>query len=203
MPRTSRPAHDVSHLRPRSRRRDTVPAKDGRRAGDLLNRDFTAAEPNRVWVTDFTYARTWAGFVYVAFIVDVFAQRIVARHASTSEVTDLVTTPLRMALWQRDRECRPAIPGHRHRRRRLRQGPHETINGLYKTECIRTRVFHDGPYKAIADVEYGRQHVKDPWHHTQSSPRSYTWRHTPDQVASIACDLTEHVGDQAVPVYAW
>ena len=68
---------------PRQGPRTTIPAKDGHRAGDLLNRDFTAPAPNRVWVTDFTYCRTWAGFVYVAFIVDVFAQRIVAWHAAS------------------------------------------------------------------------------------------------------------------------
>ncbi len=58
--------------------RTTIPNKDGVRAGDLLNRDFSAPAPNRVWVTDFTYVRTWAGFCYVAFIVDVYAQKIVA-----------------------------------------------------------------------------------------------------------------------------
>ncbi len=83
--------------------RTTTPAKDGKRAGDLLNRDFTAAAPNQVWVTDFTYCRSWAGFCYVAFIVDVFAQKIVAWHAATTKTTELVMTPLRMALWQRDR----------------------------------------------------------------------------------------------------
>ncbi|MBO0594669.1 hypothetical protein I2485_01985 [Nesterenkonia sp. E16_7] len=46
--------------------RTTIPAKDGVRAGDLLNRDFTADAPNRVWVADFTYVRTWAGWSYVA-----------------------------------------------------------------------------------------------------------------------------------------
>ncbi|KUG60015.1 transposase, partial [Serinicoccus chungangensis] len=91
--------------------RTTIPAKDGIRAGDLLNRDFTASAPNLVWVTDFTYARTWAGFVYVAFIVDVFSQRIVAWHASGSKATDLVMVPLRMALWQRDRDGHPTVPG--------------------------------------------------------------------------------------------
>ena len=88
--------------------RTTIPAKDGKRAADLLNRDFTAPAPNQVWVADFTYVRTWAGFVYVAFIVDVFAQRIVAWHASTSKVTELVMTPLRMALWQAGRGCQMA-----------------------------------------------------------------------------------------------
>jgi len=91
--------------------RTTIPAKDGTRAGDLLDRDFTADEPNLVWVTDITYVKTWAGFVYVAFILDVFAQRIVAWHASTSKATDLVMIPLRMAMWQRGREGHPTIPG--------------------------------------------------------------------------------------------
>ena len=91
--------------------RTTIPAKDALRAADLLDRDFTADAANRVWVTDFTYVRTWAGFVYVAFILDCFAQRIVAWHASTSKQTDLVMTPLRMALWQRDREGHPTIAG--------------------------------------------------------------------------------------------
>ena len=90
--------------------RTTIPGKGGNRAGDLLNRDFTAPAPNRAWVTDFTYCRTWAGFVYVAFIVDVFSQRILAWHASTTKETDLVMTPLRMALWQRDRDGHP-VPG--------------------------------------------------------------------------------------------
>jgi putative transposase len=91
--------------------RTTIPANDGNRAGDLLDRDFTATAPNRTWVTDFTYVRTWAGFVYVAFILDVYAQRIVAWHAATTKQTDLVMIPLRMALWQRDREGNPTTPG--------------------------------------------------------------------------------------------
>jgi putative transposase len=163
--------------------RTTIPAKDGIRADDLLDRNFTAEAPNRVWVTDFTYVKTWAGFVYVAFILDCFAQRIVAWHASTNKQTDLVMTPLRMALWQRDREGHPASAGQliHHsdagsQYTSIRLTNHlelegirpsigsvgdaydnalmETINGLYKAECIRTTVFHDAPYKTIADVEY-------------------------------------------------
>jgi len=91
--------------------RTTIPAKDGVRAGDLLNRNFHATAPNQVWVTDFTYCRTWVGFVYVAFIVDVFAQMIVAWHASTSKQTELVMVPLRMAQWERHREGHPTIGG--------------------------------------------------------------------------------------------
>ncbi|THJ65654.1 hypothetical protein E8P82_11840 [Arthrobacter echini] len=88
--------------------RTTVAGKDGVRAGALLNRDFTAVAPNTVWVTDFTYVRTWSGFVYVAFIVDVFAQRIVAWHAQNTKHTSLVMTPLRMAL-----RCQVAAPAGR------------------------------------------------------------------------------------------
>ena len=91
--------------------RTTVPGKDGVRAGDLLNRDFTAPAPNRVWVADFTYVRTWAGFSYVAFILDVFAHKIVAWHAATTKQTELVMTPLRMALWQAGRDGHPVKPG--------------------------------------------------------------------------------------------
>jgi transposase InsO family protein len=104
--------------------RTTIPAKDGRRAGDLLDRDFSAPAPNRVWVADSSYVRTWLGFVYVALIVDVFAQRIIAWHAATSKVTDLVMIPLRMALWQRTYEGHPAELGQLIGRRRYRYSAH-------------------------------------------------------------------------------
>jgi transposase InsO family protein len=90
--------------------RTTIQAKDGIRAGDLLNRDFTAPWPDHTWVADFTYVRTWAGWVYVAFLLDVFSQRIVAWHAQTSKHVDLVMIPLRIALWQRHREGHPVQP---------------------------------------------------------------------------------------------
>lgn len=83
--------------------RTTIPgAKNAERAPDLLDRDFTAQAPNRKWVTDFTYCRTWAGFVYVAFVIDCFSRAIVGWHASTVKDTAMVTTALKMALWRRD-----------------------------------------------------------------------------------------------------
>ena len=91
--------------------RTTIPRKGDPRAADLLRRDFTAPAPNRVWVADFTVVRAWAGLVYIAFILDCFSQRIVAWHAMTSKVTDLVLVPLRMALWDRDRHGTPVTPG--------------------------------------------------------------------------------------------
>lgn len=92
--------------------RTTNPDPDGKRISDLPNRDFIAETPNRVWATDFTDVCIWAGFVFVAFIVDGFAQRIVGGHASTSKKVDRVITPLRIALWQREREGHPVSPGH-------------------------------------------------------------------------------------------
>ena len=86
--------------------RTTIPAKDGHRAGDLLDRNFTAPAPNQRWVADFTYCRTWAGFVYVAFVVDIYPQRIVGWQAASTKVTDLVLTPLRIALWALARGAR-------------------------------------------------------------------------------------------------
>lgn len=91
--------------------RTTIPAKDGKRAGDLLDRDFTAEAPNRTWVMDFTSVRTWVGFVYVAFILDCFAQKIVAWNVAPTKTVELVDVPLRMALWQRDREGHPVVRG--------------------------------------------------------------------------------------------
>nr|WP_116419014.1 IS3 family transposase [Subtercola boreus] len=175
--------------------RTTIPAKDGIRAGDLLNRDFTAPRPDHTWVMDFTYCRTWAGWVYVAFIVDVYSQRIVAWHAQTSKHVELVMIPLRMALWERGRQGHPIQP--QQLRAHSDAGSQyvslaytdklaldgiapsigsvgdaydnalmETINGLYKAECIRTTVFHDGPYRTIADVEFATAGWVD-WYNTR------------------------------------
>jgi transposase InsO family protein len=174
--------------------RTTVSRRDTPRAGDLVNRNFTAGAPNRTWVADFTYARTWAGFVYVAFILDVYAQRIVAWHAATDKRTELVLTPLRIALWQRDRDGHPVQPGQliHHadagsQYTSLRFTEHlalegiapsvgtvgdaydnalmESIIGLFKTECIATTVFHPGPYKTLADVEYATAGWVDWYNH--------------------------------------
>lgn len=117
LPATSRGAVDramralgLSGIRRDKCIRTTIPAKDGVRAGDLLNRDFTAPRPDHTWVMDFTYCRTWAGWVYVAFIVDVYSQRIVAWHAQTTKHVDLVMIPLRIGLWERGRQGHPIAP---------------------------------------------------------------------------------------------
>ena len=163
--------------------RTTTPAKDGTRAQDLLDRDFTAATPNRVWVTDFTYVRSWAGFCYVAFIVDVFAQLIVAWHASNVEdhragddtVADGVVAarprrppgpsrgadpslrrrqPIHLDPIHRasDAGRHPAL--HRQRGRCVRQRLDGNDQRLVQDRMHPHAVFHDGPYKTLADVEY-------------------------------------------------
>ncbi|MFJ5851319.1 IS3 family transposase [Streptomyces sp. NPDC092903] len=77
------------------------------RAQDLLDRKFVAPAPNRCWVADFTYVKTWSAVVYVAFVVDTFSRRIVGWSAATSKETGLVLDALDMALWQRDRDEHP------------------------------------------------------------------------------------------------
>ncbi|WP_416351987.1 DDE-type integrase/transposase/recombinase [Subtercola sp. RTI3] len=94
--------------------RTTIPAKNGKRAGDLLNREFFAPYPNHSWVTDFTYVPTWAGFVYVAFAIDLYSRAIVGWQASTIKDTPFVEACLRMALWRRDHTSRPVNRGMIH-----------------------------------------------------------------------------------------
>ncbi|WP_019484247.1 DDE-type integrase/transposase/recombinase [Arthrobacter sp. TB 23] len=91
--------------------RTTVPGKDGRRAGDLLNRDFIALTPNQVWVTDFTYVPVYTGFVYVALVIDLYSRAIVGWETSTVKHTTFVEHCLRMALWRRQHTGRPAAAG--------------------------------------------------------------------------------------------
>lgn len=71
------------------------------RPADLLDRDFTAAAPNRKWVADFTYVRTRAGFVYAAFIIDCYARRIVGWNVASRMTVDLVLSALEQAIWTR------------------------------------------------------------------------------------------------------
>lgn len=163
--------------------RTTIPDRNAARAPDLLDRDFTALAPNRRWVADFTYVRTWAGFVYVAFVIDCFSRAIVGWHASTVKTTPLVTTALRMGLWRRDRAGHPAADGLIHHSDAGSQFTSvsfaetlalegiaasigsigdafdnalaESTIGLFKNEAIRDgSPFRVGPLKTIDDVEW-------------------------------------------------
>ena len=71
------------------------------RPPDLVDRDFTAARPNQLWVVDFTYVPTWTGTVFTAFVSDVYSRRIVGWRTATSMPTELPLDALEMALWTR------------------------------------------------------------------------------------------------------
>jgi len=79
----------------------TTPDETAPRPEDLVERDFSAPAPNRLWVADLTYVRTWAGFVYVAFVFDVYSRFIVGWQAASHLRTDLALDALEMALWER------------------------------------------------------------------------------------------------------
>jgi len=145
-------------------------------------------------VADFTYVRTWAGFTYVSFVVDVFAQRIVGWHAMTSKPTELVMVPLRMACWARDQQQHPIVAGQltahsdagsqytavRYTEHLALEGIAasigtvgdaydnalmESIIGLFKTECIKPGPFVTGPLKNLTDVEMATMAWVDWWNH--------------------------------------
>jgi putative transposase len=169
--------------------RTTVPGKDGQRAGDLLNRDFTAAAPDRRWVADFTYVAAWSGIVYVAFVVDIYSRAIVGWSAATHKRAKLVLDALQMALWRRDRAGHPAGPGLIHHSdagsqyTSFRFTAHliesgidasigtvgdaydnalmESAIGLYKTELIKRK----GPWKTLADIELATAEYLDWFNH--------------------------------------
>ena len=156
--------------------RTTRPDPKAARPEDLVERVFTAARPNQLWVVDFTYVATWGGFVYVAFCIDVFSRMITGWRASRSMSTDLVLDALEMGIWARQREGH-SLQGLVHHSdagsqytsirysERLAEAQlrpsigsvgdsydnamAETIIGLFKTELIRRR----GPWRGLDDVE--------------------------------------------------
>jgi putative transposase len=105
-------------------RRTTTPDQGATRPADLVERDFSAARPNQLWVADPTYVATWSGFAYVAFVIDAFSRFLVGWQASGSLRTDLALDALEMATWRAKPSCRgwcttrtgAASPGSRGRR---------------------------------------------------------------------------------------
>jgi transposase InsO family protein len=140
---------------------------------DLVQREFTAARPNQLWVADFTYVATWRGFVYVAFVIDVFSRRIVGWRAHTRMQTALVLDALEQALHDRELDGRLVVHSDRgsqfiamrYTERLAEAGAApslgsvgdaydnalaESVIGLFKTEVIHRR----GPWRGFDDVEY-------------------------------------------------
>jgi putative transposase len=173
------------------RRRTTIADERAERPTDLVDRDFTATAPNRLWVADFTYVATWSGVVYVAFVIDVFSRRIVGWKADTTMKTSLVLDTLEMALWTRDRAGIPVSAGlvHHHdngsqytsfafTQRLIEAGVDASVGsvgdaydnalvestiGLFKAEKIR----REGPWKTLSDVELATLEWVDWFNHTR------------------------------------
>jgi len=160
----------------RGRRFKTTIANDELpRPVDQVNRNFVVQRPNALWVSDLTYVATWRGFVYVAFVIDAFARRIVGWRASHSLRTDLALDALEQALHDRSRAAKQSLIHHsdrgvqylslRYTERLAEAGIEpsvgsigdsydnalaESIIGLYKTEVIRRR----GPWRHLEAVEF-------------------------------------------------
>jgi transposase InsO family protein len=154
--------------------RTTISDSKAPRPLDKVNREFRADRPNQLWVSDFTYVSTWQGWLYVAFVVDVFARRIVGWRVSSSMTTDFVLDALEQALYARQPERDSSLVHHsdrgsqyvsiRYSERLAEAGVEpsvgskgdsydnalaETINGLYKAELIHRRA----PWKTREAVE--------------------------------------------------
>ena len=153
--------------------RTTVADEKACRPADLVNRAFMASRPNELWVADFTYVATWKGFVYVAFVIDVFARMIVGWRVSESMSTELTLDALEQALWARTvtgglvhhSDLGSQYLSIRYSERLSEAGINssvgsagdsydnalaESVIGLFKTEVIRRK----GPWKSLESVEY-------------------------------------------------
>ena len=152
----------------------TTDASGATRSPDLVERKFTATRPNQLWVSDFTYVATWRGFVYVAFVIDVFSRRIVGWRVSDSMRTDFVLDALEQAVCERGATALAGLVHHsdrgtqyvsmRYTDRLADNGiaPSvgsrgdaydnalaESVIGLFKTEVIRRL----GPWRHLEAVE--------------------------------------------------
>ena len=162
-------------VRGRCFRVTTTPDLAAARPPDLVSRQFTADRPNQLWVADLTYVATWRGFVYVAFVIDVFSRRIVGWRVSSSLRSDLALDALEQALYDRTLAATAPLVHHsdrggqylsiRYTERLADAGIErsvgsvgdsydnalaETVIGLFKTEEIR----RCGPWKGLEDVEF-------------------------------------------------
>jgi putative transposase len=156
------------------KRRTTTPAEAADRPADLVNRQFTAPAPNRLWVADLTYVATWAGFCYTAFIIDAYSRAIVGWRIATTLRATLALDALEMAIWARQAAGLDDLVHHsdrgvqylsvRYTQRLADQGVMasvgskgdsfdnalaEAVNGLYKAELIGQR----GPWRTASQVE--------------------------------------------------
>jgi transposase InsO family protein len=170
--------------RGRAFRRTTIVDESSQRPSDLVQRNFQADRPNRLWVADLTYVATWAGFVYVAFVIDVFSRRIVGWRVSRSLHSDLALDALEQALHARpeldqlihhsDRGVQYVSIRYTERLAEAGIEPSvgsvgdsydnalaETIIGLFKTEVVH----RNGPWRGLDDVEFATLEWVDWFNH--------------------------------------
>jgi putative transposase len=168
------------------RPRTTIPDDLAVRPADLVERRFSASAPNRLWVADLTYVKTHSGWVYVAFVIDVYSRFVVGWQASRSLRSDLALDALEMAIFaRRDRDLGGLIHHSdrgvqylsiRYTERLGEAGVAnsvgsrgdsydnamaESFNGLYKTELIRNQ----GPWRGLDDVEFATLEYLDWFNH--------------------------------------
>lgn len=181
---------------------------------DKVNRQFKADRPNQLWVSDFTYVSTWHGWQYVAFVIDVYARRIVGWRVSSSMTTDFVLDALEQALYARQPERDRSLVAHsdrgsqyvsvRYSERLAEAGVEpsvgskgdsydnalaETINGLYKAELIHRRA----PWKTKESLELATlQWVSWFNHHRLLEPIGYI------PPAEAEANYYRHLAEQAV-----
>jgi transposase InsO family protein len=171
-------------IRGRAYKRTTIAGEAAERPMDLVQRDFTADRPNQLWVADLTYVATWRGFVYVAFVTDVFSRRIVGWRVSNSLRSDLALDALEQALAARpdlselihhsDRGTQYLSIRYTERLAEAGIEPSvgsvgdsydnalaETIFGLFKTEVIRK----NGPWRNLEEVEFATLEWVDWFNH--------------------------------------
>ena len=166
--------------------RTTIADKATPCPADRVNRQFRAARPNLLWVSDFTYVATWQGFAYVAFVIDVFARRIVGWRVSRTAQAGFVLDALEQALHDRRPVQGDGLVHHsdrgsqyvsiRYTERLAEAGIEpsvgsvgdsydnalaETINGLFKTELIRRR----SPWRSMEAVEFATLEWVDWYNH--------------------------------------
>ena len=150
----------------------TIPDEMAEKPLDLVNREFVASKPDQLWVADITYVATWSGFVYVAFITDVYSRYIVGWRVLKSMKTGLILDALEQAMWARGKPKGVTHHSDRgsqylsiHYTDRLMEAGFkasvgsvgdsydnamaESINSLYKAEVI----YKDGPWRGLEDVE--------------------------------------------------
>jgi putative transposase len=123
--------------------RTTISDKAAPCPQDRVNRDFTAARPNVLWVADFTYVATWSGTVYVAFVLDAYSQRILGWRAARSMKTALVLDALEMALWTRQRQGVGDLTGLVH---------HTDAGSQYTSIALTERLAEAGAAPSVGSV---------------------------------------------------